>query len=90
MAGLIRMLGVLDPKTALQGGKLGALQGGGREIMKSQTSSAHPLLYQINTRVWLTELSTSLGRPATLDDIPDGELDRLAKLGFDWIWFLSV
>ena len=58
--------------------------------MKSQTSSAHPLLYQINTRVWLTELSTSLGRPATLDDIPDGELDRLAKLGFDWIWFLSV
>ena len=37
--------------------------------MKSQTSSAHPLLYQINTRVWLTELSTSLGRPATLDDI---------------------
>ena len=25
--------------------------------MKSQTSSAHPLLYQINTRVWLTELS---------------------------------
>ncbi|HET9606996.1 MAG TPA: alpha-amylase family glycosyl hydrolase [Nitrospira sp.] len=58
--------------------------------MKSQTSSAHPLLYQINTRVWLTELSTSLGRPATLDDIPNGELDRLAKLGFDWIWFLSV
>ena len=58
--------------------------------MKSQTSSALPLLYQINTRVWLTELSTSLGRPATLDDIPDGELDRLAKLGFDWIWFLSV
>jgi hypothetical protein len=52
--------------------------------------STHPLLYQINTRVWLTELSTSLGRPATLDDIPDGELDRLAKLGFDWIWFLSV
>jgi glycosidase len=52
--------------------------------------SAHPLLYQINTRVWLTELSTSLGRPATLDDIPDRELDRLAKLGFDWIWFLSV
>ncbi len=50
----------------------------------------HPLLYQINTRVLLTELSKSLGRPATLDDIPDAELDRLAKIGFDWIWFLSV
>jgi hypothetical protein len=52
--------------------------------------SGHPLLYQVNTRVWLTGLSQSLGRPATLDDIPDVELDRLAKMGFDWIWFLSV
>jgi Alpha amylase, catalytic domain len=50
----------------------------------------HPSLYQINTRVWLTELARNLGRPATLDDIPDAELDRLAKMGFDWVWFLSV
>lgn len=49
-----------------------------------------PALYQINTRVWLTELSHQLRRPATLDDIPDAELDRLASLGFDWLWFLSV
>lgn len=50
----------------------------------------YPSLYQINTRVWLTELSEKLGRTATLDDVPDAELDRLAALGFDWIWFLSV
>ncbi len=50
----------------------------------------YPSLYQINTRVWLTELSGNLGRQATLDDIPDAELDRLAEMGFDWIWFLSV
>ncbi len=50
----------------------------------------YPSLYQINTRVWLTELSQKLGRSATLDDIPDAELDRLAEIGFDWIWFLSV
>jgi glycosidase len=50
----------------------------------------HPSLYQINTRVWLTALGQSLGRTATLDDIPDAELDRLAGMGFDWIWFLSV
>ena len=54
------------------------------------TTPCYPSLYQINTRVWLTELSRTLGRPATLDDIPDGELDRLAKTGFDWVWFLSV
>ena len=50
----------------------------------------YPALYQINTRVWLTELSGALGRRATLDDIPDAELDRLAEMGFDWVWFLSV
>ena len=50
----------------------------------------YPMLYQINTRVWLTELSAALGGPATLDDIPDAALDRLAQRGFDWVWFLSV
>ncbi|MDH4193201.1 MAG: alpha-amylase family glycosyl hydrolase [Nitrospirota bacterium] len=55
-----------------------------------KASSAHPLIYQVNTRVWLTDLSKSLGRPATLDDIPDAELDRLVQMGFDWVWFLSV
>ena len=50
----------------------------------------YPSLYQINTRVWLTQLSRELGRPATLDDIRDADLDLLAEKGFDWIWFLSV
>ncbi len=54
------------------------------------TTTRHPLLYQVNTRVWLTELSRSLGRPATLDDVPDAALDRMADLGFDWVRFLSV
>lgn len=50
----------------------------------------YPSLYQINARVWLTELSRKLGRAAMLDDVPDAALDRLAELGFDWLWFLSV
>ena len=41
----------------------------------------YPSLYQINTRVWLTDLSQKLGRSATLDDIPDDELDRLESEG---------
>ena len=41
----------------------------------------YPALYQLNTRVWLTELSRALGKRATLDDIPDAELDRLAEQG---------
>jgi glycosidase len=50
----------------------------------------YPSLYQINTRVFLTDLSRTLGRSATLDDIPDAELDRIAEMGFDWVWMLSV
>jgi hypothetical protein len=53
-------------------------------------SSNYPSLYQINTRVWLTELSRGIGRRATLDDIPDADLDHLSELGYDWIWLLSV
>src|SRR6478735_257068 len=50
----------------------------------------YPSLYQVNTRVWLTDLSKDIGRQATLDDIPDSLLDHLAKMGFDWVWLLSV
>jgi hypothetical protein len=50
----------------------------------------HPSLCQVNTRVRLQELAQSRGERATLDDIPDSELDQLAHAGFDWIWFLGV
>ena len=50
----------------------------------------YPSLLQINTRVSLTDLARRFGRPVTLDDIPDEDLDNLARPGFDWIWLLSV
>jgi glycosidase len=50
----------------------------------------NPALYQINTRVWLHELGHLLGRPATLDDVTDATLDRIAADGFDWVWLLGV
>ncbi len=43
-------------------------------------STKYPSLYQINTRVWLTELSEELARPATLDDIPDKDVFEMKKL----------
>jgi hypothetical protein len=54
------------------------------------THALCPSLYQVNTRVWLSQLSNQIGRQATLDDISDAELDNLADLGFDWIYCLSV
>jgi hypothetical protein len=59
-------------------------------VKSDKPGPLYPALYQINTRVWMTQLERGLRRPATLDDIPDAELDRLAGMGFDWIWLLSV
>lgn len=50
----------------------------------------YPSLYQVNTRVWLNELSRQLGRKVTLDDVPDEALDRLIDEAVEWVWLLSV
>jgi glycosidase len=50
----------------------------------------YPSLFQLNTRGRLREIEATLGRPATLDDIPDAELDRIAGQGFDWVYLLGV
>jgi protein tyrosine phosphatase (PTP) superfamily phosphohydrolase (DUF442 family) len=58
-----------------------------RAILPSRTPD--PRLYEINTRVLLAELGRGLQRKATLDDIPDSMLDRIAKR-FDWVWLLGA
>jgi len=50
----------------------------------------YPLLYQLNTRVRLSELSARLGREATLDDLTDAELNQLAAAGFEIVWMLGI
>ncbi len=49
-----------------------------------------PFLYEINTRVYLNELSKNLKKQATLSDIPDSLFLNLANKGFDYIWFLGI
>jgi hypothetical protein len=44
------------------------------------TKPLYPALYQVNTRVRLTGLSRTLGRAATLDDIPSGLVGRTLRL----------
>lgn len=50
----------------------------------------YPSLYQVNTRVWLQQLTKQLNRPATLNDLPDAALDEWVQAGFDWIYCLGV
>jgi glycosidase len=54
------------------------------------TAPRYPTLYQINTRVWLNQLSRAPGNRVTLHDIVDETIDGFAEQGFDWIWLLSV
>ena len=50
----------------------------------------YPTLFQLNIRVRLRGLEAALGRPATLDDIPDADLDQLRAQGFNWLYLLGV
>ena len=79
------------PKEKLEA-RLVRRAGGRRRTRRRRAMSTprYPALFQVNTRVRLSELAAALGRPATLDDIPDAELDRLAADGFDLVWFLGV
>lgn len=50
----------------------------------------HPLLYQVDTRVWLRELAARSGSELTLGEVPDAELDAWQARGFDAVWLMGV
>ncbi len=54
------------------------------------THSKYPVLFQVNTRAYLSERTAKLGHPATLDDVPDQAIEGWAQEGFDMIWLLGV
>jgi hypothetical protein len=49
-----------------------------------------PVIYEVNTVVWLRELGGRYGRPLTLGDVPDEVWDDLAMPGVDAVWFMGV
>ena len=49
-----------------------------------------PTIYEINTWVWLHELSGQTRRPVTLGDVPRETWDALASYGFDAVWLMGV
>ncbi len=50
----------------------------------------YPVVYEINTWVWLNDLSQKADRPVTLEHVPQAELERLASYGFDALWLMGV
>src|SRR5206468_3649407 len=49
-----------------------------------------PLLYEINTRCWLGELSDTSRANITLANVPDPEFARWQRLGFTHLWLMGV
>lgn len=50
----------------------------------------NPRIYEINTRVWLRELSSIYNKEINLENVPPQEWVRLKALGFDYIWLMGV
>jgi hypothetical protein len=50
----------------------------------------HPVIYEINTWVWLGDLSRKYQRSVDLATVPEEEWETIAAHGFDAVWFMGV
>jgi glycosidase len=55
-----------------------------------KTWPKHPVIYEINTWVWLNELSQKYTRKVDLGSVPEKEWDNIASYNFDAVWFMGV
>jgi len=55
-----------------------------------RTWPRHPVIYEINTWVWLGGLSRKHRKPVNLATVPPEEWDQIASLGVDAVWFMGV
>ena len=55
-----------------------------------RTWSQYPYLYEINSWLWLSELSRKYGTKITFESVPSVEWDTIAAYGFDGVWFMGV
>ena len=49
-----------------------------------------PLVFEINTRIWLKKLTKTYNRPVTLGNIPEEEFTFFSSNGFDLVWLMGV
>jgi glycosidase len=49
-----------------------------------------PLVYQLDARLWLAQHSRKIGRPITLAEVPEAELERWSNCHFDAVWLMGV
>jgi hypothetical protein len=50
----------------------------------------YPTIYEVDTWVWLSDLSDKSGAPLDLSCVPSAEWDAMATYGFDAVWLMGV
>ncbi len=60
------------------------------EHEEMKTWPRHPVIYEVNTWVWLNDLSRKHQRRLDLATVPEQEWDAIADQGFDAVWFMGV
>jgi glycosidase len=58
--------------------------------MTMSTWPKRPIIYEINTCVWLRELEKNKKSPVTLATVPKKEWDAIGNLNVDAVWFMGV
>ena len=67
-----------------------------QRLSKNSTPNYHatwqpsPTIYEINTWVWLRQLSKDYNQTITLDTVPSAEIEKLASYNVDAIWMMGV
>ncbi|MGY0022174.1 alpha-amylase [Streptomyces sp. YJ-C3] len=51
---------------------------------------AQPVVYEVNTRVWLRETALRTGRATGLGDVPKDVWDEITPAGTDAVWLMGV
>src|SRR5215469_11089655 len=52
--------------------------------------SRYPTVYEINTWVWLTDLTKKYGKKLDLASVPAAEWDAIGAYGFEAVWLMGV
>jgi hypothetical protein len=60
------------------------------EKMATSKWSEYPTIYEINTWVWLSELSEKCGRSIDLSLVPLADWEAIAAYGFDAVWLMGI
>jgi hypothetical protein len=81
----------LHPSQRFAGPLLRAIQNHKKEEELTMAGwPRYPTLYEINTWVWLSELSLKAETSVDLSSVPATEWDAIARFGFDAVWLMGV